>query len=88
LIKLFDPQTVFYTNLIGLQNAPLTARLDSFITAIKQAGLYSNIIDGVLLRTNWQPTPAHMMTFFGKSVTNNNAAFSTSGVVLTVRPLG
>jgi len=81
LSKPLDPQTVFYENLIGLQDARLVGRLDAFITAIKQAGLYSNIIDGVLLRTNWQPSPAHMVTFFGKSVTNNNATFAASGVV-------
>ena len=76
-----DPQTAFYKNLIGLEDARLIGRLDSFVTAIKQAGLYSNIIDGVLLRTNWQASPDRMVTFFGKSVTNNHATFAASGVV-------
>ena len=76
-----DAQIAFYANLIGLEDARLIGRLDSFVTAIKQAGLYSNIIDGVLLRTNWQASPERMVTFFGKSVTNNNATFAASGVV-------
>jgi hypothetical protein len=75
-----DPQTVFYTNLIGLNDPWMAYRFNRFILAVKSAGLYGSIIDAVLLRTNWQSSPSGMVTFFGKPVTNNNAAFTPQGV--------
>jgi hypothetical protein len=78
-VQQFDPQTVFYTNLTGLNNPWLANRLDSFIKAMKAGGIYGLLNDGVLLRGNWQAGTNNMFTFFGKSVTNYNASFTGLG---------
>jgi hypothetical protein len=79
VIQEFDPQTVFYTNLIGLNNTWLAGRLDSFIKAMKAGGIYCLLNDAVLLRTSWQASPSGMFTFFGKSITNYNASLTGLG---------
>jgi hypothetical protein len=84
---LIDPAVAAYTNSIGLQDTSLTYRLNRWIQAVKaipQANgsgtIYTNLIDMVLLRTNWQSSPSSMVTLFGAKVTNNNATFTPQGV--------
>jgi hypothetical protein len=67
-----DPETIFYTNLVGLSNSYWISRFNSGIAALKQDGLWAKIADMIVFETNYQNFSAgtNLYSTAGRTITN------------------